>query len=215
MSGAIRRQIERMASLKISKRGEVGVRANWLKPERKHVPKVADDAMLDRFERERGVKLPEQYREMLAVSNGMSLLGVTIFDLDAGAWHPEQRLLAFSDWGTFRDVDCIALDNSPYPFGSVVFVNGDPSRSVVYQNSLLDWLVAFEREVIATKDRGLPYWYKKHKTKSPMAEPVLEAAHRGGWDLAPASAEAARAAYREGGPRWYGGRWMTSTEYDP
>jgi SMI1/KNR4 family protein SUKH-1 len=95
------------------------------------------------------------------------------------------RLLTTHAWGCERDVDCIALEGSEFPEGSIVFVNGDPNRCVCYQPNLLNWLQALVAN--ARRDRGVlhPRQYAKHglALDECVAGEVVRAAVEKDWDI--------------------------------
>jgi hypothetical protein len=157
-----------------------------------------DRERLEEYERWLEVTLPRDFRDLLLESNGAAIYGSCILavprafrETGRSAWYEDQlyyrehRLLRMFTWGYERDFDCIALDGSAYPTGSIVFVIGEPERAVCYQPNMEVWL----RSLIANarRDRAVlhPREYAQHglKLDECVAGEVVRTAVEQGWDI--------------------------------
>ena len=106
---------------------------------------VSEEA-LQSYEARLGGRLPGEFRDLLAFSNGMNLFGLEIMPVEGQEHFSEQGIISFHNWGN-GDFDCIALCSSGHPEGAVLFMNHTPNVLVPISPSLGQWLSAVVDEL--------------------------------------------------------------------
>ncbi len=114
---------------------------------------------LGQLEQAAGQRLPEQYLDFFATTDGLELGLHEILSLNEQAILREHKLIRIVDWGN-GDFDSIALEGSGFPHGSVVFCNHSPEVAVQVADSILDWLTRLREEYQRAHGVGHPrdYW---------------------------------------------------------
>ena len=93
-----------------------------------------------------GVRLPGQFRDLLMYANGMRLFGLDLMSTDQQSYFREHRIISFHNWGN-GDFDCISTSTSPYPAGTVVFMNHSADVTVRITGLLSEWLEKAVQEI--------------------------------------------------------------------
>lgn len=91
---------------------------------------------IDRWESDRDLKLPKDFREFLLNWNGADLFGLDIKSLESWAW-PDPGLVDFHNWGN-GDFDCLDLRKPGK--APVVFMDHETGCEVVISPSFGAWL---------------------------------------------------------------------------
>ncbi|MCK4873925.1 MAG: SMI1/KNR4 family protein [Phycisphaerales bacterium] len=117
------------------------------------------------LERAVGHPLPSEYIDFMVTTDGLELLLHEILDLGRQGVIKEHRLITLQNWGN-GDFDCLALEGSRFPAGSIVFCNHNPGVAVKVADSITDWLRRLMEEIKATggiyhpRDYWVPRDYK-------------------------------------------------------
>jgi len=128
---------------------------------------------LERYEKRLRIALPNEFKELLVYSDGMSFFGQTIMASEEQTLFAPQGILSFHNWGN-GDFDCIAVSDHSYPRGSIIFMNHAPEVTSFIETSLLHW---FERVVDEIQSRGTllhPSDYKNREAEGMYGHVVEE-----------------------------------------
>lgn len=126
---------------------------------------------LDRLEQRLGVRLPNDYREFFAATDGADLFGEDVFQayelhlLDAA-------ILPIHAWGN-GDFTCLRFDGGT--FRDVVFMNHTPSVVVAIAPTFSDWLKRAVSEIARLGCLLHPMDYQHHDYPGGLYAHVLGA----------------------------------------
>ncbi len=109
------------------------------------------------FEAANSIKMPENLKELMMMSNGMDLFGLQILSLEEMEFFPNSAILSFHNWGN-GDFDCLSF-GGVYPKGAVVFISHSEDDSALVCDSLYEWFnkVIVEIERVGTVLHPLDY----------------------------------------------------------
>jgi cell wall assembly regulator SMI1 len=129
-------------------------------------------AQMESLERTLGLRLPRDYAQFLARTDGCELFGLTLMCASEVRleYYANERLLPFHNWGN-GDFDCI--DFRPRIARPIVFMNHAPEVTVRIARSFEDWLVKIERELTKHGDVAHPRDYR-NLTRRGVYEQVLK-----------------------------------------
>jgi len=127
---------------------------------------------LDRYEESIGVELPDEFRELLLITNGMNYFGLDIMPIDQQTYYRDQGIITFHNWGN-GDFDCVAASPSQYPDGTVVFMNHSPDVTVALAQSISEWLKKAAREIRSKGALLHPSDYRERREQG-LCQHVLE-----------------------------------------
>jgi hypothetical protein len=150
-----------------------------------HVHPGAPEESLSKRERSVGVPLPVSYRELMALSNGMSLLGLYIMPIEEQVWYEDEGILSFHNWGN-GDFDCIVLSGQRFPRGAIVFMNHTPEVTVNIEDSLIAWMSRVAEEIQRRGTLLHPMDYRTQRQRGVQGRPTGRLPRR---DLPPDFAE--------------------------
>ncbi len=105
---------------------------------------ISTSQLLD-FEKTNDLKLPEDLRELLLISNGGNFFGLHILSIDEMMVYSNSGLINFHNWGN-GDFDCISLGNI-YKAGTVIFLSHSEYLNFRVSENLGDWLNSVINEI--------------------------------------------------------------------